>query len=213
VTTPPPRLCIEAGEVELGRQVVLGPIDLVIEADTPVALTGPSGAGKTVLCLVLAGALPLTRGRRVLEQGGTTAAVSVGLVLQNHGLVSALTAQENVALPLQAQGLERSEISERVALALSAVGLAAEVGRPVDELSGGERQRVGVARAVAGDPTVLVADEPTAELDPDNRQRILALLTGTPGRLVVVASDDPEIVATFPRVLHLDGGRLATGGA
>ena len=200
----PVRLRLEAGEVVLQGNTVLGPLDLEIDAGIPLAVTGPSGSGKTVLCLVLAGALAPTRGR-VLLDGKAMPPGTAGLVLQTHGLVPTLTAEENVALPLQARRLARADIARRTEAALTAVGLAAEGDRPVDDLSGGERQRVGVARAVAGDPVVLVADEPTAELDPENRERVLALLLAPtdPARVLVVASDDPEVLAAFPRVLEL----------
>jgi putative ABC transport system ATP-binding protein len=200
----PVHLRLEAGRVDLQGRTVLGPLDLDIEAGVPLAVTGPSGSGKTVLCLVLAGALEPTTGRVRLD-GDPVPAGAVGLVLQTHGLVPALTADENVALPLQARRLPRADVARRAGMALTAVGLAAERSRPVDDLSGGERQRVGVARAIAGDPAVLVADEPTAELDPENRERVMALLTTptTPARILVVASDDPEVLAAFPRVLEL----------
>ena len=188
-----------------GNQI-LGPLDLVVPVGEPLAVTGPSGAGKTTLCLILAGVLEPTDGRVLLDgvpfhgDGAT-----VGLVLQTHGLLAGLTAAENVALPLQSRGLARHDIAGRTASALASVGLTAEAGRPVDELSGGERQRVGVARAVAGDPPVLIADEPTAELDAGNRARVVGLLTGatTVPRIVALASDDPEILAGFHHVVEL----------
>ncbi len=189
---------------------ILGPLDLWAAVGEPLAVTGPSGAGKTTVCLILAGALEPTDGRVLFDgvpfKGGTP---TIGLVLQTHGLVVGLTAAENVALPLQARGLARHDIVRRTASALASVGLTAEAGRPVDELSGGERQRVGVARAVAGDPQVLVADEPTAELDADNRVRVMDLLTGPTAvpRIVVVASDDLEILSGFRQVLELPAPR------
>ncbi|MGH9099500.1 MAG: ATP-binding cassette domain-containing protein, partial [Acidimicrobiales bacterium] len=135
---------------------------------------------------------------------------STGLILQTHGLVAALTAEENVALPLQSRGLAREDVMQRTARALGDVDLARHASRPVDELSGGERQRVGIARALAADPAILVADEPTAELDPDNRARVLNLLMSLAhrARVVVVASDDPEVVATCARVVVLEAGRI-----
>ncbi|HLW44690.1 MAG TPA: ATP-binding cassette domain-containing protein, partial [Acidimicrobiales bacterium] len=188
------RLVAEGVVVELGGRTILSNVNLTLDAGLPVAVTGASGSGKTVLCLVLAGALHPTRGRVRLErrrdrallddmgqgaadQGGRggAGAYLAGLVLQTHGLVSGLTAEENVALPLQARRIERAEAATRTARALSDVGLEKHAARLVDELSGGERQRVGIARAIALDPTVLVADEPTSELDPGNRERVLAM--------------------------------------
>ncbi len=194
---------------------IFGPLDLVIPVGEPLAVTGPSGAGKTALCLILAGVLKPTEGRVLLDGlpfDGATA--TVGLVLQTHGLIAGLTAAENVALPLQSRGLARHDIARRTAAALESVGLVAEAGRPVDELSGGERQRVGVARAVAGDPQVLIADEPTAELDAHNRAGVADLLmaaTAVP-RIVVVASDDPEIIARFRHVVELPAPGSSSSG-
>jgi ABC-type lipoprotein export system ATPase subunit len=203
---------LEQVTVDFGGHGVLEGIDLVVGAGVPVGLTGPSGSGKTVLCLALAGALAPTRGHVLLNgrpfiPGDET---PVGLILQTHGLVAGLTAEENVALPLQARGLGRKEIGERSLRALASVGLAGLATRSVEELSGGEHQRVGIARALAGDPVVLIADEPTAELDPDNRAIVLGLLMAHAAgpNIVVVASDDPEIVAAFPRVVELNRGRI-----
>jgi len=208
----PRTLRLEGVVIERKGRRLLGPLDLAIEAGVPLAFTGPSGSGKTVLCLVLAGAVVPTHGRVSLEGRPFVAGAetSIGLVMQTHGLMAGLTAEENVAIPLQARHLEPTEISRRTALALESVGLASEASRPVDDLSGGERQRVGVARAMAGDPLVLVADEPTAELDPGNRQRVLSLLAehADLGNFVVVASDDPEVVDAFPRKIELSDGHI-----
>lgn len=198
--------------MELDHRPALRAVDLVVEPGIPVAVTGPSGSGKTVLCLVLAGALAPSSGS--VELAGrplSGSEVRIGLVLQHHGLVGGLTAAENVAVPLQARRLPREEIGDRADAALSALGLAAMAGRLVDDLSGGERQRVGIARALAGDPAVLVADEPTAELDPENRAAVLDLLLrhAAAGRIVVVASDDPEVIGAFPRLVRLTQGRMA----
>lgn len=231
-------LRLEGVGVTLGGRPVLDGIDLVLEPGEPVALTGPSGSGKTVLCLVLAGALAPSRGRVHLQGplelpagagagagsagaggggggagGGDGGAVSwsAGLILQTHGLVQGLTAAENVALPLQARRVPPPEAARRTAQTLADVGLEKHAARPVDGLSGGERQRVGIARAFALDPVVLVADEPTAELDPGNRERVLRLLGNHArnGRIVVVASDDPEVVNSCGRTVVLEHGTLA----
>jgi putative ABC transport system ATP-binding protein len=227
------RLRLQGVGVDIGGRPVLDRIDLVLEAGELVAVTGPSGSGKTILCLVLAGALPATRGIVRLEgwqaSGGSPAGSdeassyagseagsyagsdAAGLVLQTHGLVQGLTATENVALPLQARRIPRAEAAARTAQALADVGLEKHAARPVDGLSGGERQRVGIARAFALDPLVLVADEPTAELDPTNRERVLRMLRAhaAKGRIVVIASDDPEIVNSCGRTVVLEHGMLA----
>lgn len=113
-------------------------------------------------------------------------------------------------MPLQVRRLDRTEIARRTAQALLDVGLQRHAGRRVEELSGGERQRVGIARALAADPVLLVADEPTAELDPGNRERVLGLLTthARRGGILVIASDDPEVLGACGRVVILDRGRI-----
>lgn len=207
-----PALHLSHVGLDLGGRTVLEDIDLVLEAGMPVAVAGPSGAGKTLLCLVIAGAFEPSRGSMQLETGTEVpgAIAPTGLVLQTHGLISGLTAEENVALPLQARNVRGDDVARRTSTALGDVGLSEHAARSVDELSGGERQRVGIARALAADPVVLVADEPTAELDPENRERVLRLLTGHArrGRIVVVASDDPEVIGACERTVELDGGRL-----
>lgn len=209
-----PALELRAVDVDLGGRTVLAGIDAVLAPGSPIGVTGASGSGKSVLCLVVAGALRPTRGEvryngKPFPGDGT---VSRGIVLQTHGLVGGLTAAENVSLPMQVRGMPRAEVLERADAALASVGLGEHSGRPVDELSGGERQRVGIARALAGGPAVLVADEPTAELDADNRERVLALLVQHAGRgsVVLVASDDPEVLAVCGSLIPLERGRLAS---
>jgi len=204
----------EGLRLDLGGRTVLDGIGLTARAGGPLAVSGPSGSGKTVLLLALAGLLLPTGGTvRVdgapIGPGVHRSRARFGVVLQTQGLVSELTAHENVALPLQEEGLEASEVTERTRTALTAVGLDDVGDRLAGELSGGQRQRVGVARALAGSPEIVIADEPTAELDPDNRARVLSLLLeSSPARIVVVASNDPEVSHLCPRVLHLRDGRI-----
>lgn len=207
---------VENVDLDLAGNRVLEAVSLVFPAGVPVAITGPSGSGKSALCLVLAGAAEPTRGR-ILLNGSPMTLVSrenVGLVLQIHGLVEGLTAMENVALPLQARRMQPDDIRDSSVHALAMVGLANHGDRLVGELSGGERQRVGIARALAGDPGVVVADEPTAELDPDNRENVLSLLLARASRggIVIVASDDPVVLSRFAGVVELDGGRVCAEG-
>lgn len=203
-------------DLDLGGSRALEAVSLVFSAGVPVAITGPSGSGKSALCLVLAGAAEPTRGS-VLLDGRPISHVArehVGLVLQVHGVINGLTALENVALPLQARRMEANDVRGHSMQALDLVGLADDRDRLVGELSGGERQRVGIARALAGDPDIVVADEPTAELDPDNRERVLALLLERASRpgIVIVASDDPEVLTRFAGIVELDQGRVLSGG-
>jgi putative ABC transport system ATP-binding protein len=204
--------------LDRGGRAVLDGVTLTAEAGVAVAVSGPSGSGKTVLLLVLAGLIVPTRGTvrvdgaPVATTGGTRAA-RFGVVLQSQGLVAEMTAHENVALPLQHRGRAAAEVATRTDEALEAVGLEAVGDRMAGELSGGQRQRVGVARALAGSPEIVIADEPTAELDPDNRARVLSLLVSPPSpRIVVVASNDPEVIGACQRVLHLRDGTVESEG-
>jgi putative ABC transport system ATP-binding protein len=199
--------------VDFGTRTVLDDITMTVAANRPMALTGPSGSGKTVLLHAVAGLIPPARGRVFLDDAaraeGDDRGWIVGVVLQSHGLASGLTVEENVALPLQARGLHPEETARRCGEALAAVDLEGAARRVVDNLSGGQRQRVGVARALAMEPDILVADEPTAELDPANRTRVLALLLeGSAARIVLVASNDPEVTAACHQVVHLRDGRI-----
>jgi ABC-type lipoprotein export system ATPase subunit len=199
-----------------GNPALIG-VSVAFSAGVPVAVTGPSGSGKSALCFVLAGAVEPTQGS-ILFEGGPISPVTreeIGLILQVHGLVSGLTAIENVALPLQARRVPPDDVRDASIRSLALVGLADDGERIVDELSGGERQRVGIARALAGDPRIVIADEPTAELDPDNRENVLSLLLkrASQQRIVIVASDDPAVVARFPRVVELEAGHLRAAGS
>lgn len=139
--------------------------------------------------------------------GGDAAPV---LIPQGNGLASVLTAEENCLLPLVARGLPAKQARVRVRRALADVGLEESAGHLIEELSGGQQQRVAVARALASEPVVLLADEPTSELDHTNRERVLALLRGVAerGGTVVMATHDPEAALAADDVLHLDAGQV-----
>jgi putative ABC transport system ATP-binding protein len=200
--------------VTFGDRTVLDDITLVAQEGEPMAVSGPSGSGKTVLLHALAGLRPPTRGSVLfdgapVDPSDAATRARFGIVLQSQGLASGLTSEENVALPLQSRRLDRAEIAARCREALAAVGLEATSARLVDDLSGGQRQRVGVARALAGRPQILLADEPTAELDPANRARILDLLLEPSASMIVfIASNDPEVCEACRHVIHLRDGRL-----
>jgi ABC-type lipoprotein export system ATPase subunit len=211
----PSRLEAAGLGVSLDGRAVLDDVDLLALAGEPVAVSGPSGSGKTVLLHSLGGLVPATSGQVLLDgapldREDAAARARFGVVLQSLGLASGLTSEENVALPLQSRGLDRDEVAARCREALAAVGLESTAGRMVDDLSGGQRQRVGVARALAGRPAILLADEPTAELDPASRARVLSLLLGTPGVIVLLASNDPEVCEACHHVVHLRDGRVVS---
>ncbi|MGH7643035.1 MAG: heme ABC exporter ATP-binding protein CcmA [Candidatus Dormibacteria bacterium] len=201
--------------VEIGSRTILEGVDFRVEAGEMVAVTGPSGSGKTTLLMLLAGLQEPRSGEirvdDVLIARLARARQRIGIILQNHGLVSILTAAENVALPLQVREMAPTEIEKHTQEALLAVGLEESADHLVQDLSGGQQQRVGVARALAGDPELLIADEPTSELAAADRVKVLALLRehASQGRIVVIASHDGDVVHACDRSLRLMDGRMS----
>jgi ABC-type lipoprotein export system ATPase subunit len=201
-------------------QAILDGVDVQATGGRTLVVCGPSGAGKSSLLAVLGGLIPPTSGVVTLDDspvapGAHALRARMAIVLQGYGLVSALTARENVAITLQARGLPREQIRQRAEEALADVGLAEVAGHLIEDVSGGEQQRVAVARALAVQPDVLLADEPSSEVDAESRERIIDLLCATArtGGVVVIASHDPDVVARGDDVLELDAGRLVRGSA
>jgi putative ABC transport system ATP-binding protein len=192
-------LSAEGLTVAGGGAVVIRGLDLHAPAGRLLGVAGPSASGKTTLLYALGGLIPATAGRLLID--GRPAVpwrdAAAGIILQNLCLVGLLSAQETVALPLQAKGLPKSEVGERAAAALELLGLGEHAAQLVSDLSGGQRQRVAIARALAGTPDVILADEPTSALDPHWRQVVLDLFVSEArrGAVVVVASSDAEVTA------------------
>jgi len=193
-------------------RVVLDDVGIEVVPGEMLAVTGPSGSGKSSLLAILAGLAVPDAGEVLLDgvplEPGTD--TGFGLVLQGYGLVFVLTAAENVEVPLQAHGVARAETRSRAAEALDLVGLGEMADRPVEDLSGGQRQRVAVARALAVEPRVLLADEPTAQQDAATKYLLLALFRAAAdaGTAVVIATHDPEVVSACDREIALHDGRL-----
>ena len=211
-------------EYSHGRMTVpaLRGVDLDVEAGEFTAVAGPSGSGKTTL-LNLIGCLDRpTRGRLVID-GDDVAGYKpselaslrrekIGFVFQTYNLVPVLTAYENVELPLVLLGRHtRVEIRDRVMSMLSEVGLAGlENRRPMD-LSGGQQQRVAIARALVKQPSLVLADEPTANLDSENSQAILALMktmNETRGATFLFSSHDPLVIGYARRLVQMRDGNI-----
>jgi putative ABC transport system ATP-binding protein len=200
---------------------VLRDLSLAVEAGEFLALMGPSGSGKTTLLNLIAGIDRPTSG--VIRVGGQDLsklsrnklaawrATHVGYIFQLYNLIPVLTAFENVELPLLLLPLSRSERRRRVQVALDAVGLLDRYDHYPRQLSGGQEQRVAIARAIVADPTILVADEPTGDLDADTAATTLTLLrrlNEEMGKTLVMVTHDPRAAGTARRLVHLEKGKL-----
>jgi putative ABC transport system ATP-binding protein len=204
------------------RREALRGVDLAVARGELLVVYGRSGAGKTTLLNLLGGVDRPTAGA-VLVEGVDLAALDddrlaalrrdrVGFVFQTFGLVPVLTASENVEVPLRLRRAEPGERARRVAELLERVGLAGRARHFPDQLSGGEQQRVAIARALANEPALLLADEPTAQLDSANGTAVVALLRDlvrSGGATAVVTTHDPLVVEAADRVVHLDDGVLS----
>ena len=188
-----------------GSRRILDGVDVEVEPGRMLAVTGPSGSGKSTLLAVIAGLVVPDEG--TVEP--TDRAGRAGVVFQGYGLLPVLTAAENVELALMIGGAAPDVVRERAQVALTRAGLDDLTDRLAEELSGGQRQRVAVARALVVAPGLLVADEPTAELDSDSAAVVLRALReeAQAGAAVVVATHDPEVAALCDAELHLVDGR------
>jgi putative ABC transport system ATP-binding protein len=202
---------------------VLHHIDLDVQQGDFLALMGPSGSGKTTL-LNLIGGLDVPSGGSIsvggerIDQLGSAAlakwrASRVGFIFQFYNLMPTLSAQKNVELPLLLTKLSAGERKKRAAIALQLVGLADRASHKPTELSGGQQQRVSIARAIVSDPTLLVCDEPTGDLDRQSAEDVLTLLQALNrehGKTIVMVTHDPRAAARASHTLHLDKGTLVT---
>ena len=204
-----------------GEVRVLQGVDLEIGAGEVVGLVAPSGAGKSTL-LHIAGLLDTPDAGELSIAGASMARASdrertalrrrrLGFVYQFHHLLPEFSAAENVMLPQLADGTDRARAMARAADLLARVGLEARAGHRPAELSGGEQQRVAFCRALANGPAVLLADEPTGNLDPETSDRVFELLMGLvrgTGMAALIATHNRELAARMDRVVHLDRGVL-----
>jgi putative ABC transport system ATP-binding protein len=201
-------------------------IDLVVREGEFLALMGPSGSGKTTLLNIIAGLDRPTAGQ--VTVGGTNIgalsekeltrfrATQIGFVFQFYNLIPVLTAAENVEMPLLLTRLPKAQRRERVATALRIVGLDDRMHHLPRQLSGGEEQRVGIARALVSDPRILLADEPTGDLDQRSAGEVMDLLVSLNrdlGRTIVMVTHDPKAAARASHVAHLDKGVMPAAPA
>jgi putative ABC transport system ATP-binding protein len=205
---------------------VLDGLSLDIAAGDFVALMGPSGSGKSTLLNLIGGldrptsGLLEVDGLRVDQLGGGALARwradHVGFVFQMYNLLPVLSAERNVELPLLLKDLTREQRRRRVAAALKLVGLSDRARHRPRELSGGQEQRVGIARAIVTDPTLLLCDEPTGDLDRKSGDEILDLLQALNreyGKTIIMVTHDPHAAERAHRTVHLDKGLLRDDAA
>ena len=210
-------------DYRLGKTTVhaLRGLDLEVERGEIVALMGPSGSGKSTLMHIL-GALDAPTDGMARFEGSDLAELSenqlvtmrgkkVGFVFQTFNLIQTLSAQRNVELPMIFQGVSKRLRSQRARDLLTKVGLADRMKHRPNELSGGERQRVAIARALANDPEIVLADEPTGNLDSETGKAILDLLkrlSQDEGKTMILVTHDPDVAAIAHRTIRLRDGRV-----
>jgi len=208
----------ERGQVKV---VALDNVDLEVRRGEFVALMGPSGSGKSTLLHLIAGMDKPTQGRLVVldeepaGMGERTLARwrnhHIGFVFQSFNLIPVLTAQENVDLPLKLTSLSRARRREMSTTALKLVGLEDRLDHLPRQLSGGQEQRVGIARAIVTDPDIVLADEPTGNLDAASAKEVLSLLQQLNkqfNKTIIMVTHDPHSASAAARVIHLDKGKF-----
>ncbi len=196
-------------------------VDLTIEERDFISLMGASGTGKSTLLNLLAGIDQPTSGQILVNGTDITQlsrgrladwrAANIGYIFQTHNLIPVLTAHENIELPLLLLPMTAAERRKRVAIALDAVDLADRADHYPRQLSGGQEQRVGIARAIVANPTIVIGDEPTGDLDRRTAEQILQLVTRLNvelGMTLFIVTHDPKVALAAARRLHLDEGRL-----
>ncbi|UQU62371.1 ABC transporter ATP-binding protein [Couchioplanes caeruleus] len=206
-----------------GSVHALRDISFDVASGTMVALVGRSGSGKTTLLNVIGGLDRPDAGTVMVDGVDVTALDEDGLsqlrrekvsyIFQTFGLIPVLSAAENVGVPLRLARTETPDRERRVALLLDLVGLADHARQLPGELSGGQQQRVAIARALAASPRLLIADEPTGQLDAETGLAVMALLRGvveSEGVTALVATHDPVMMALADRVIHIEDGQLTS---
>lgn len=195
-------------------------VSFTISRGELVLLMGPSGSGKTTLLTLISGLLRPTSGN--IKMGGIEITgltqkeltklrlEKIGFIFQHFNLLTALTALENVMVPLIIRGVKESEARKKAAELLADFGLEDRMHHKPEDLSGGEQQRVAVARAVITDPDIIIADEPTANLDSEKGREVMELIHSMVrrGKAAIIASHDPRVEGFSDRILRMEDGRL-----
>ena len=196
-------------------------VDLVIDRGEFVAIIGPSGSGKSTMMNILGCLDRPTSGRYILDDTPVDTldddglarlrSRAIGFVFQSYNLLPRTTALENVSAPLMYQGVGRRERHARAQAALERLGLGDRLDHEPTELSGGQQQRVGIARALVTEPALLLADEPTGNLDSHSGAEVIELFHAlhASGRTIILITHDPEVAAVADRQIHIRDGRIA----
>jgi putative ABC transport system ATP-binding protein len=209
-------------DFELGEYIIraVDQVDLMIEESEYVAIIGSSGAGKTTLLHTLGGLDKATKGQVYLsrinitpmsEESLTTFRIfNVGIIFQNYNLISSFTALENIMFPMQLGGTGYTQCEQRGKELLKMIGLADREDHLPAQLSAGEQQRVAIARALANDPPIILADEPTANLDKKNAIFIAEMFEKLrqDGKTVIVATHDDRLIGLAHRIIEMDNGKI-----
>jgi putative ABC transport system ATP-binding protein len=210
-------------EYRMGRNVIkaLDQVDLNVQSNEFISIMGPSGCGKSTLLNLMGGLDQPTTGKVLLdgedlggyneEELAALRREKLGLIFQRHELFPVLTARENVEFPMLLDGIDQVDRSVRADELLALVGMAGKASFLPDELSGGQQQRVGIARALANKPQILLADEPTGNLDSDTASEIVNILQALirdMGLTLIMVTHDPETASRADRILHLKDGRM-----
>jgi putative ABC transport system ATP-binding protein len=199
-------------------------VSFSIDRGELVLLMGPSGSGKTTLLTLISGLLKPTSGSIKIDGREITSLTQkelaklrlekIGFIFQHFNLLTALTALENVMIPLIIKGVKESESRKMAAKLLINFGLEDRMHHKPEDLSGGEQQRVAVARAVITDPDIIIADEPTANLDSEKGKEVMELIHAMvkKGKAAIIASHDPRVESFADRILRMEDGRLKDSG-
>jgi putative ABC transport system ATP-binding protein len=208
--------------IKRGYQVdALSDVSLEVEKGDFIAVVGPSGSGKSTFLLTLGGMLTPEEGKVIIngkslyemtpDQRSAIRLKNIGFVFQNHNLVPYLTAMENVQLPLMIAGAKKEAQEKKAQELLTKLGLGDRLGHKPSELSIGQQQRVALARVLANDPPIILADEPTGSLDPESRQKVMSFLTqmNKEGKTIIFVTHDLQNIKDIKHIYKIEEGRLS----
>ena len=213
------KIVLNQVQKKFGDVEVIPPLDLTIEEGEFCVFVGPSGCGKSTLLRLIAGLEDVTAGSIQID-GKETATLppakrGLAMVFQSYALYPHMTVRKNIAFPLKMAKMDEAEIDKRVNNAASVLNLGDYLDRRPGQLSGGQRQRVAIARALVTNPAIILADEPTGNLDSSTGAEVMQLLSGLhgEGRTILIVTHDANVAASAQRTLYMHDGRIVNGRA